>query len=112
MQIDSSVQGNHVVVRVTGRADSVASETLEQVLLQHIADGQVHLVMDFENLEYLSSSGLRVLIMAGKTTEQHGGSLTLARLSENIQEVPTVSGFIRLFTVAETVEKAIGQSSS
>ena len=108
MKIESSARGDYTVIQVSGRADSLSTESLEQIVIQHIADGHIHLVMDFHELEYLSSSGLSLLIMAGKLSEEHGGSLTLANLSDNVREVLSVSGFIKLFTVADSVEDVVG----
>ncbi len=107
IQITSSVQGDYVVVHVSGRVDTVTSETLEKEIQQHVEGGCTRMVLDCQGLKYMPSAGLRVLLMTLKAFQERNGSLTLAALSENILDILSVSGFLKLFTVVDTVEEAV-----
>lgn len=107
LQVEIEHRGDYAVLHVAGRADSVASPLMEKAILKLFDEGCTKIVLDFENLEYLSSSGLRVLLMAGKTMQQKEGTLKLACLTENIHDILSVSGFLKLFSVFDSVDDAV-----
>lgn len=96
-QIDSVL-----VASLTGRLDSTTAKDLETTLLERIAAGDVRLVLDFTALDYISSAGLRVVLLAGKRTSAAGGKTALAGFGPSIRAVFEISGFISIFPVADT----------
>jgi anti-sigma B factor antagonist len=80
---------------------------LEKELFQIINQNEKHLLVDCKNLEYISSSGLRVFLMALKQMNKSNGKLVLAGLNELIQEVFDISGFSSLFTIVASREDAL-----
>ncbi|HYE48679.1 MAG TPA: STAS domain-containing protein [Azospirillaceae bacterium] len=107
MQIDQLTAGEAVVLVPHGRLDSNTSATLEKPLMAAIEGGAKKLVIDFDNLAYLSSAGLRVLLMGLKKSKAAGAKLALAGLKPNLQEVFAVSGFANLFTIAADRKAAL-----
>ncbi|WP_334174960.1 STAS domain-containing protein [Pseudoxanthobacter sp.] len=92
-----------LVASLTGRLDSTTAKELETALLERIAAGETRLVLDFARLDYISSAGLRVVLLAGKRTSAAGGRTALSGLGTSIRAVFEISGFIAIFPVSDTV---------
>ncbi|MDK2123479.1 STAS domain-containing protein [Parachitinimonas caeni] len=95
------------IFRPTGRLDSASSPELERMLTAELDAGTSRLVFDFADLDYISSAGLRVVLLAGKKLRTCQGKLALAGLRENVREVFSMSGFLALFAVAPNLEEAL-----
>ncbi|WP_018698854.1 STAS domain-containing protein [Amorphus coralli] len=96
-----------VVMAPVGRVDSANAKAFETEVLQKIQDGMSRIVLDFDQLEYISSAGLRVVLIAGKKVKATGGVLALCKLGPTIHDVFEISGFISLFPVHDSREDAI-----
>ena len=79
-------QEKTLIVKPSGRLDTATSPVLEKELHQHL-DGIENVLMDFESVEYISSSELRMLLATEQLLEHHGGSLKLQHVNEYIMEV-------------------------
>ena len=97
MTIQSQQQEKRLVIFLEGRLDTGTSPELEEYLKSGINDIS-ELVFDFEQLEYISSAGLRVLLAAQKQMNRQG-SMTIRKVSEPIQEIFDVTGFCDIFTI-------------
>jgi anti-anti-sigma factor len=75
------------------RRDSGNAAAFEQDVLSAIAGGANNVLMDFSGLSYISSAGLRVVLVTAKKTKAVGGKLALCSLNDSIREVFVVSGF-------------------
>ncbi|MBF0284819.1 MAG: STAS domain-containing protein [Magnetococcales bacterium] len=106
IRIDESRQGAALVLRLTGRLDGGGSGALEALLLERIAQGVGEIVVDFTGVDYISSAGLRVLLMGAKRVKPSGGRLALSGMVESIREVFEVSGFLKILPAFATVEEA------
>jgi len=95
------------IVRVSGRLDSASSPELDQIVRGRLDEGCQKLVFDFSDLDFVSSAGLRVVLSAGKRLRASRGKLAFAGLRPNVREVFSMSGFLTLFTVLETVDEAV-----
>lgn len=100
------LRGHIWVVTPNGRLDSNTGNVLEATLNSQIEAGHIRLIVDFTNVTYLSSGGLKVLLAANKKTTGTHGAFALASLSPRVREVFAISGFDRLFTITETVQDA------
>jgi len=109
MQIDQTEQQGWQVMHLNGRLDGSGAPLLGRAIDAYLDDGGRHLVLDLSRLSYISSIGLRVLLMAGKRLARPGagaeggvkGQLVLATLKANVREVFEMSGFIALFPVID-----------
>ena len=88
---------NGVTVALSGRLDTITAPQLEEELNTIIPETET-LVFDFENLEYISSAGLRLLLSAQKEMSKKGG-MKLIHVNEEVQEVFDITGFNELLTV-------------
>jgi anti-sigma B factor antagonist len=95
------------VIRVTGRVDASTYSQLEEKLKEYIDSGQVHLVLEMDGTEYLSSAGARVLISAQKALKPRGGRLVLSQPSDRVREVLDLAGLDALFPIYDTTVAAL-----
>ncbi len=107
MQILEEKKGDVKVVVVRGRLDANTSPLLEQKIQQILNQGENRLALDFSELIYISSLGLRVLIVAAKNLQKINGKLGLAALNEDILGVFKMAGFTRVFSIHPTLEETI-----
>ncbi|HSI40305.1 MAG TPA: STAS domain-containing protein [Xanthobacteraceae bacterium] len=96
-----------LVVTPASRLDSASSPAFEQELAARVAEGVTRVVLDFSQVAYISSAGLRVVLVTGKKLKAAGGTLALAGLKDNCLEVFEISGFVALFPLFGTVEEAL-----
>jgi anti-sigma B factor antagonist len=89
--------GTALKIALSGRLDTVTAPELEAVLLEAVP-GTEMLTLDFENLDYISSAGLRVLLSAQKTMNRQG-SMKVVHANEMILEIFEVTGFSDILTV-------------
>ncbi len=107
MFVHHEPHGHLEVFRPAGRLDSATSGDLESLLVERLENGCTVVVLDFSDLDYISSAGLRVVLMVGKRLRAAGGRLTLASLRESVRDLFEMSGFLSLFPVLATVEEAM-----
>ena len=91
--------GNPVIARLQGRLDTAAAVEVSpdfQTLAQH-ADS--HIIIDCEQLEYISSSGLRLLLSLRKDVAAKSGKLQIRSINNDIRQVFVMTGFISLFDI-------------
>jgi len=99
MTINIKDEGTQVVAELEGRLDTIAS-TEKAASFQELAQmaGKT-IVFDCGKLEYISSSGLRLLLVVRKAAQAAGGQVIIRKLSDDIRSVFTMTGFIDIFTV-------------
>ena len=107
MEIKESKTGDVVVLEPVGRLDTKTSPELEKKVLELLAGGQRRFVVDFASVEFLSSAGLRVLLMLGKKLGGSDGYLALAALNDRVREVFDIAGFTAVFTIRATAGDAV-----
>ena len=99
MDIGESKEDAVFVLEPKGRLDSANARSFEERVLAALEQGESSLLIDFASLDYISSAGLRVLLMGAKRLQQSGGTIALCALSPSIHEVFEISGFLTIFTV-------------
>jgi anti-anti-sigma factor len=106
MDLHEQRQGDVIVLGPVGRLDSLSCREFESRLLSALNEsGKV--VVDCAAMAYISSAGLRVLLVAAKQARAAKGQLSLAALCDNPREVFDISGFSAIFSIHPTVEAAI-----
>ncbi len=98
MEIKVEHENGTLIAQVEGRVDSANAREFEQVLTAALGDAKT-VIVDFEGLSYISSSGLRVLLLVAKTLRQRSAHLALCSLSESIREVFEISGFDKIIQI-------------
>ncbi len=110
MQFSSRQFANVAVAAPVGRIDHAGAAAFEQSLSPLLAQagaGKGGVVLDFGGVEYISSVGLRVLMIAAKQMKGHGARLILAAPQPVVAEILSISRFDRVLEMAPTVRKAL-----
>ena len=97
MTIEKKLDNEELTITLEGRLDTVTAPSLEEELKASL-EGIKKLVLDFQALEYISSAGLRVLLMAQKTMNKQG-SMVVRNVNETIEEVFEITGFADMLTI-------------
>jgi anti-sigma B factor antagonist len=107
MEITQTQQGDILVLAITGRLDAHTSKTFEDRLIPPIEQGAQKVVVDFSPLDYISSAGLRVLLLAARKLGDAGGKLALCGLKPSIKTVFDIAGFSALFPIFPSLAAAL-----
>ena len=99
MQININTQGNETEVTLIGRLDTLASqeEAAQFEALKEKAGGTV--ILDCSQLEYISSSGLRLFLTLRKAAATKGGKVVIRDISPDVRSVFMITGFLNLFEI-------------
>lgn len=92
---------------VKGRIDSTTAPAFGQRLDAVVADPSGRLVIDFRDLDYISSAGFRVLLVAARRADESGSRLVLCGLSSKVRQLFDVGGFLDLFSITATRDEAV-----
>ena len=109
MEITQTKENGVVVLELKGRLDTLSSSSLEKKLSDLIEKKEYKLALDFSQLDFISSSGLRVLLAAGKQLKTVSGKMVLFALKDHVKEVFDVAGFTMLFHMFSSRDEAINQ---
>jgi anti-sigma B factor antagonist len=97
MQINKTIDNDSLTIALSGRLDTLTAPQLDAEI-QGKLDGVKSLVFDFKNLDYISSAGLRILLMAQKVMNKQG-SMVVKNASSEIKEIFEVTGFCDILTI-------------
>jgi anti-anti-sigma factor len=111
MEIGEEQVGGTLVIAPRGRVDSVSSNELERQVVARLDGGARRLVLDLAGVDYISSAGLRVLLLAAKRLKPPQGTLVLCGLGPSVRTVLELAGFMSLFAVEPAREQALARSS-
>ena len=100
-----------LVLLPVGRLDSGNTHSFESVVMDHVSRDEQRLIVDFSRLDFISSSGLRVLLIAAKALKARGGTLVLCSMRTHIEEVFRISGFDRIISIKDSRESALATLS-
>ena len=96
MEIKTKSEGTKLTFAVSGRVDTITAPELEAGL--KFGDATC-VVLDLENVPYMSSAGLRILLTAHKTMLGRGGELMIANVQPSVREVLDITGFSSILNV-------------
>ena len=100
-----SVQAVALIAKAEGRIDGVNARDFEEAMKAAISGDDAVVVIDLENLSYISSAGLRVILLIAKTLRKRNAELMLCSLSDPIREVFEISGFDKIIPVHASREQ-------
>ena len=104
-----------VVLAPSSRVDHATAEELRTALAPHLArcgEGQDHVVLDFAGVDYISSAGLRVLMLAAKQAKTQRGFLAVAAVQPLVQEILEISKFTLVIRTLPSVREAVAAASA
>lgn len=108
MEITSQQVGSATIVKIMGNFDATTSQQATDFFMQEIESGHVHLVIDFSQINYLSSAGVRSILAARHDARTAGGDIRLAAAVGNIKRVIDIAGFTKIMKYFPTVDEAVG----
>jgi len=95
------------ILAIQGRLDPEETQQLEKDVLKTVDSEDKRLLFDFSELEYINSSGLRVLVMAYQRMKQNKGHVAICNIRDYILEVFEISGYDKIFSIYPTKEEAL-----
>jgi len=107
MSINTRLIKDITVVELEGSIDSSTAPNVQKEVL-FATENQVRIIFDMNKVTYLSSAGLRMLLLVYRQIKARNGNIALAGLSEEIKDVMSNTGFIKFFVIADTVDDGIG----
>ena len=113
--MDIDVREEHdsevLILMPVGRLDSANANSFESVVMDHIGKGARRMIVDFSRLDFVSSSGSRVLLIVAQALKAEAGALVLCSMKDHIKEVFEVSGFSQIIPVRDSREAALALAS-
>jgi anti-sigma B factor antagonist len=107
MDIIEEKQGGINIFKLNGRLDSNTSQGFEKKLFQAISDGSKTMVVDFKDLDYISSAGLRVILKATKAIKREDGRIMLCSMQDYVKEVFEIAGFDSFLPIVANMDDAL-----
>jgi len=107
VDIRQEESGDVTVLVPQARVDSNTAGAFEALLLNVLGEGKTRLIIDFSDLDYISSAGLRVVLIGAKSCKAKGGKLVLCSMKDHIHEVFAVSGFTKILTIVGSRDEAL-----
>ncbi len=101
-----------ITLELKGRMDAITSDQLDGTISILIDQKESQFVIDFSQLEYISSSGLRVLLIAAKKLKNADGQLVLCSLNDQIKTIFDISGFSSIFSIVQSRKEALNRLES
>lgn len=98
MIINKTLENEKLTLTLEGRLDTATAPQLQELLMPAF-DEAANIVLDFTRLTYISSAGLRVLLIGQKEAQQKGGSMTVSNVSEEVMEIFDMTGFTDILTI-------------
>jgi anti-sigma B factor antagonist len=99
IEINQTQSGNMLILSLSGKIDAMTSKELEAALNSLTGHDGVNIVLDMGGVEYISSSGLRILMAALNRVRQSHGDLVLTSLQPMVMEVFEITGIKRFFSI-------------
>jgi len=98
---------NILLLRLKGKINSLTSAELDTELTRKIQNGHVNLILDFAHIDFVSSLGLRVLLVAQNRVSHKNGNIHLLNVQDKIKEIFDIAGFSKLFGFSNDEAEAV-----
>jgi anti-sigma B factor antagonist len=107
LDIEHKEKDGVTIVYFFGKMDTGTSPEAEKYVNRLLDDSDTNILMNFEELDFISSTGLRVILATGKKLTGSNGKLTICSPNITVNDVLNMSGFNRMFGVYETEKEAL-----
>ena len=108
MNVASHRDGTNLVLKAEGRVDGTNASEFQDAMKTEINETDKAVVLDLEDLTYISSAGLRVVLLIAKDLQRQGAKMAACSLSEPVKEVFVISGFDKIIPIHDSPSAAIG----
>ncbi len=107
MKLLRTLQDTIALVVVSGRLDAMTTAAFEKESLAWVDGGDRRILLDFADLEYISSAGLRGILALAKRARAVGGAVAVCAMTGMVAEVFAISGFDAFIPVAATRDEGL-----
>ena len=107
MDISEDRKAGAVVLALSGKLDATTAKPSEEKIIGVINSGTQRLVVDLSQLEYISSSGLRVFLLAAKRLQSTDGKIVLCSMKDHVRQVFDLAGFSSILAIYGSRDEAI-----
>lgn len=107
MKLTVNKQKKTVIIELSGRLDSVTAPAFEQDIEAYSTSPANNLVIDFAELDYISSAGLRVILNTAKAFRVTPWTFSACRMQDHVREVFEISGFDNFITICDSVAECV-----
>ena len=107
MQISVKTTNDVKVLAFEGRLDTQTSPDAQQQLTRLVEEGETKILVNLEKVDYISSAGLRVLLVVAKQLKTTDGELRICSLNEVVKEVFDISGFDMILPISASESEAL-----
>ena len=111
LTLSTRVEGDRSVVVVGGEIDVYTAPKLREHIIDLVSNGSHHLIIDMENVDFLDSTGLGVLVGGLKRVRAHEGSLDLVCTQDRILKIFRITGLTKVFAIHATVYEALASTA-
>jgi anti-sigma B factor antagonist len=112
LSLETRHEDGHTIIEVGGEIDVYTAPKLRECIVDLVNRGNYHLVVDMEDVEFLDSTGLGVLVGGLKRVRAHDGSLRLVCTQERLLKIFRITGLTEVFAIYDTVDAALGDQPS
>ena len=106
MEVNIKTDGNIVIISIEGSIDSKTAGDLQSKIMEKVSETN-NVLLDLTKVDYVSSAGLRVLLMIYRQIKSKNGKVILVGVSEEIRDVMSMTGFINFFEIADNIDNAL-----
>jgi anti-sigma B factor antagonist len=107
MELNHVQEGANTIITIKGRLDAATAPVADNAIKKIMEEDCRRVLFNLDDLEYLSSGGLRVILGVAKEIKRNEGKLVLCSLNQFVKEIFEVSGFESLIPIEDTVESGI-----
>ena len=111
MNVESRREGSSLVLIADGRVDGTNASEFQDAMKAEINESDRAVVLDLQDLTYISSAGLRVVLLIAKDLQRQGAKMAACSLSDPVREVFVISGFDKIIPIHDSQDSAIGALS-
>ncbi len=105
--IEDKIDGNVLILLIKGRLDAISSIDVEKQIFDFISEGHHNIILNFSEVDYLSSVGMRLLLRTTKKLKMLSGKLVVCEINTNVMDILKMSGFDHVIEFAKTEQDAL-----
>jgi anti-sigma B factor antagonist len=106
MEVTEARADGTTTMRIVGRVDASVAQQLERKVMD-MGSRDDHVVVDLQDMDYVSSAGLRVFIALAKQARSRNRKVALCAMQEDVREVFEITGLVELFAIHDSAEDAV-----
>ena len=110
LQIETEVSGDTLIVRLSGELDHHTAELVRTQVEAELDRGYSNLVMNFDQLGFMDSSGLGVILGRYKRVTQAGGRMSLCSVNDQLMKLFELSGMLKILRIYKTESQALAET--